>query len=160
EAIKAGQKPDEKLAAQAKLRSKQNTFMAVPVVFLMISNHFGGSVTGGYDWIYVAMLVPLGWLAPQFFCPAWNLDGSSFSICTISSNSCLPTGITDKRDWRTRSKSRNLALDRISARETARGKAFNGLMSTATQDGSSAVGSGYAVFIICATPTTLFSLPV
>jgi len=66
EAIKAGQKPDEKLAAQAKLRSKQNTFMAVPVVFLMISNHFGGSVTGGYDWIHVAMLVPLGWLAAKF----------------------------------------------------------------------------------------------
>src|SRR5205823_10715405 len=37
EAIKAGNKPDEKLSAQAKLRSKQNTFMAVPVVFLMIS---------------------------------------------------------------------------------------------------------------------------
>src|SRR2546421_2892103 len=46
EAIKAGNKPDEKLAAQAKLRSKQNTFMGVPVVFLMISNHFGGSTTG------------------------------------------------------------------------------------------------------------------
>jgi uncharacterized membrane protein len=66
EAIKAGQKPDERLAAQAKLRSKQNTFMAVPVVFLMISNHFGGTVTGGYDWIHVAVLVPLGWLAARF----------------------------------------------------------------------------------------------
>src|SRR3981081_1851467 len=33
EAIKAGQKPDEALAAQAKFRSKQNTFMAVPGVF-------------------------------------------------------------------------------------------------------------------------------
>ena len=65
-AIKAGQTPDEKLAAQAKLRSKQNTFMAVPVVFLMISNHFGGVTTGGYDWIHVAILVPVGWLAAKF----------------------------------------------------------------------------------------------
>jgi len=65
-AIKAGGKPDEKLAAQAKLRSKQNTFMAVPVVFLMISNHFGGNTTGGYDWIHLAVLVPLGWLAAKF----------------------------------------------------------------------------------------------
>jgi len=66
EAIKAGQKPDEKLAAQAKLRSKQNTFMAVPVVFLMISNHFGGVTTGGYDWIHIIVLIPVGWLAAKF----------------------------------------------------------------------------------------------
>lgn len=66
EAIKAGQKPDERLAAQAKLRSKQNTFMAVPVVFLMISNHFGGNTTGGYDWIHMVVLIPIGWLAAKF----------------------------------------------------------------------------------------------
>jgi uncharacterized membrane protein len=66
EAIKAGRKPDERLAAQAKLRSKQNTFMAVPVVFLMISSHFGGNTTGGYDWIHLAVLVPVGWLAAKF----------------------------------------------------------------------------------------------
>ena len=65
-AIKAGQKPDERLAAQAKLRSKQNTFMAVPVVFLMLSNHFGGNTTGGYDWIHMVVLIPLGWLAAKF----------------------------------------------------------------------------------------------
>src|SRR6266513_2319201 len=66
EAIKAGNKPDERLAASAKLRSKQNTFMAVPLVFLMISNHFGGTTTGGYDWIHLAVLVPLGWLVAKF----------------------------------------------------------------------------------------------
>jgi uncharacterized membrane protein len=66
EAIKAGKPTDQKLAAQAKLRSKQNTFMAVPVVFLMISNHFGGTTTGGYDWIHLAILIPLGWLAAKF----------------------------------------------------------------------------------------------
>ena len=66
EAIKAGQKPDEKLAAQAKLRSKQNTFMAVPLVLLMISNHYGGNTTGGYDWIHLVVLVPVGWLAAKF----------------------------------------------------------------------------------------------
>ncbi|HEY5839445.1 MAG TPA: urate hydroxylase PuuD [Pyrinomonadaceae bacterium] len=66
DAIKAGQKPDERLAAQAKLRSKQNTFMAVPVVILMLSSHFGGTTTGGYDWIHLVLLVPVGWLAAKF----------------------------------------------------------------------------------------------
>ena len=66
EAMKADNKPDEKLAAQAKLRSKQNTFMAVPVVILMLSSHFGGTTTGGYDWIHLVLLVPVGWLAAKF----------------------------------------------------------------------------------------------
>jgi uncharacterized membrane protein len=66
EAMKAGKKPDERLAGQAKLRSKQNTFMAVPVVILMLSSHFGGTTTGGYDWIHLVLLVPVGWLAAKF----------------------------------------------------------------------------------------------
>jgi uncharacterized membrane protein len=66
EAIKSGQQPDQTLAAQAKLRSKQNTFMAVPLVFLMISSHYGGNTTGGYDWIHLVVLIPVGWLAAKF----------------------------------------------------------------------------------------------
>jgi uncharacterized membrane protein len=65
-AIKAGQQPDEALAAQAKLRSKQNTFIAVPLVFLMISSHYGGNTTGGYDWMHLVVLIPVGWLAAKF----------------------------------------------------------------------------------------------
>lgn len=66
-ALKEGRKPDERLSAQAKLRSKQNTFMAVPVVFIMISNHFP-SVTYGdrYNWIILSVLVLLGWIAAKF----------------------------------------------------------------------------------------------
>jgi uncharacterized membrane protein len=65
-AINAGRKPDDALSAQAKLRSKQNTFIAVPLVFIMISNHFGGNTTGGYDWIHLVVLIPLGWIAAKF----------------------------------------------------------------------------------------------
>src|SRR5258708_2199115 len=39
-AAAAGAKFDASLGEQAKLRSKHNPFMAVPVVFLMLSNHF------------------------------------------------------------------------------------------------------------------------
>jgi uncharacterized membrane protein len=66
-ALKEGRKPDERLAAQAKLRSKQNTFMAVPVVFIMISNHFPGVTYGErYNWIVLAVLVLAGWIAAKF----------------------------------------------------------------------------------------------
>jgi len=66
-AINAGRKPDEALSAQAKLRSKQNTFMAVPVVFIMISNHFPGVTYGDrYNWAVLAVLILLGWGAAKF----------------------------------------------------------------------------------------------
>ena len=65
-AISAGQKPNEALAAQAKLRSKQNTFMAVPVVFLMISHHFPTTYGDRYNWMILSLLVLVGWGAAKF----------------------------------------------------------------------------------------------
>ena len=66
-ALKQGRKPDERLSAQAKLRSKQNTFMAVPVVFIMISNHYPGVTYGErYNWIILSVLILLGWIAAKF----------------------------------------------------------------------------------------------
>jgi uncharacterized membrane protein len=66
-AINAGQKPDDALSGQAKLRSKQNTFMAVPVVFIMISNHFPGVTYGErYNWVILAVLILVGWGAAKF----------------------------------------------------------------------------------------------
>lgn len=67
EAIQAGHKPDEALAAQAKLRSKQNTFMAVAVVFTMISNHFPGVTYGERNgWLILSVLILVAWIAAKF----------------------------------------------------------------------------------------------
>ena len=66
-AILEGRKPDDALSNQAKFRSKQNTFMAVPVVFLMISNHFPSVAYGAeFNWIVMAVLILLGWGAAKF----------------------------------------------------------------------------------------------
>src|SRR6185503_2984479 len=66
-ALKEGRKPDERHSAQAKLRSKQNTFMAVPVVFIMISHHYPGVTYGDrYNWIILSVLILLGWIAAKF----------------------------------------------------------------------------------------------
>ena len=66
-ALNAGRKPDEQLSARAKLRSKQNTFMAVPVVFIMISNHYPGVTYGERNnWLILSGLVLAGWIAARF----------------------------------------------------------------------------------------------
>lgn len=61
-ALAAGKPPDLTLGARAKQRSKHNTFMVVPVVFTMISNHFPTATYGDkYAWIILAVLVLVGW---------------------------------------------------------------------------------------------------
>lgn len=57
---------DASLGAQAKLRSKHNTFMAVPVVFLMLSNHYPVATYGNhYAWPVMLSLIVVGWIAAK-----------------------------------------------------------------------------------------------
>jgi uncharacterized membrane protein len=60
-ALTEGREPDLKLGEQAKKRSKQNTFMAVPVVFIMISNHYPVTSYGDeWNWIILSGLILVG----------------------------------------------------------------------------------------------------
>jgi uncharacterized membrane protein len=62
----AGAEFDPALGAQAKLRSKHNTFLAVPVVFLMLSNHYPVATYGNrYGWQLLVVLVVVGWMAAK-----------------------------------------------------------------------------------------------
>jgi uncharacterized membrane protein len=65
-AAAAGEKFDLALGAQAKLRSKHNTFMAVPVVFLMLSNHYPVATYGNhYSWPVLVSLIAIGWIVAK-----------------------------------------------------------------------------------------------
>ena len=65
-ATKEGKEPDQNLATRAKLRSKHNTFMVVPVVFIMISNHFPVATYGDRNnWLILAILILVGWIAAK-----------------------------------------------------------------------------------------------
>jgi uncharacterized membrane protein len=60
-ALKQGQEPNQAEARRAKTRSKHNTFIVLPVIFLMLSYHFPET----YHWITVSVLVLLGWGAAK-----------------------------------------------------------------------------------------------
>ena len=65
-AAASGTQLDTSLGAQAKLRSKHNTFLAVPVVFLMLSNHYPVATYGNhYAWPVLMVFVVLGWGAAK-----------------------------------------------------------------------------------------------
>jgi uncharacterized membrane protein len=59
----AGQPLDPTLGPRAGQRSKQNTFMVVPVVFIMISNHFPVATYGNqYNAVILGVLVLVGFV--------------------------------------------------------------------------------------------------
>ena len=59
-----GETIDPALGAGAKERSKHNTFIVVPTVFLMISNHFPTATYGNrYGLATMAVLIVVGWCA-------------------------------------------------------------------------------------------------
>jgi uncharacterized membrane protein len=64
-ALKAGQEVNLTEAARAKNRSKHNTFIVIPVVFTMISNHYSGTYGSRYNWIILSALVLVGWVAAK-----------------------------------------------------------------------------------------------
>lgn len=56
-----GPAPDAAVPAMAGMRSKHNTYMSVPLVFLMISNHYPTIYGESLGWLYAAVIVLLGW---------------------------------------------------------------------------------------------------
>lgn len=61
-ALKEGKEPNQAEALRAKTRSKHNTFIVIPVVFLMLSPHFPGA----YNWITVSILILAGWMVAKW----------------------------------------------------------------------------------------------
>jgi uncharacterized membrane protein len=67
DAMRAGQEPDPKYGRWGKQRSVHNTYLTLPVLFLMISPHY--PMTWGHSWNWVVLLAMtlLGALVRQYF---------------------------------------------------------------------------------------------
>ena len=61
-ALKAGKEPNLVEGARAKTRSKHNTFIVIPVVFLMISHHYA-FIGSHYNWLILSAMVLAGMVA-------------------------------------------------------------------------------------------------
>src|SRR5215475_421307 len=55
----AGRKPDPALGLQARQRSLHNNYLTLPVVLMMISNHYPVLFNLGYGWLFVAGIILL-----------------------------------------------------------------------------------------------------
>src|SRR5216683_163620 len=66
-ALIAGQKPDPALGIQGKQRSVHNNYLTLPVILLMISNHYPLLYATRYNWAIVAIVLALGPIIRHFF---------------------------------------------------------------------------------------------
>ncbi|MBS2023647.1 MAG: urate hydroxylase PuuD [Deltaproteobacteria bacterium] len=66
-ALKDKRPPDQTLAARAKQRSKHNTYLVVPLVFTMISNHFPTQTyASDHAFAVIGVLILGGWIVAGF----------------------------------------------------------------------------------------------
>src|SRR3954470_13240634 len=65
--------PDASVPALAGLRSKHNTYMSVPLIFFMISNHFPTVYGNDNAWVIALVFVAAGWAITKFM---YNKSGT------------------------------------------------------------------------------------
>ena len=58
--LKAGRRPDPKYGKIAKLRSTHNNYLTLPVIFLMLSNHYPLAFGTEYSWIIAGLVFLTG----------------------------------------------------------------------------------------------------
>ncbi|MBO9409985.1 MULTISPECIES: urate hydroxylase PuuD [unclassified Ruegeria] len=65
--LKNGRTPDPKYGKIAKLRSTHNNYLTLPVVFLMLSNHYPLAFATQYNWIIAALVFLMGVTIRHYF---------------------------------------------------------------------------------------------
>ncbi len=67
EAMRAGQEPDPKYGRWGKQRSVHNTYLTLPVLFLMISTHYPMTFGSAWNWVVLLAIALAGALVRQYF---------------------------------------------------------------------------------------------
>ena len=65
--LRAGRSPDAKYGRIAKLRSTHNNYLTLPVIFLMLSNHYPLSFASEYNWVIAALVFLMGVTIRHYF---------------------------------------------------------------------------------------------
>jgi uncharacterized membrane protein len=66
-AMIAGREPDPAWGAEAKQRSVHNNYLTLPVIFLMIANHYPLMFATRFNWVIVAIVLAIGPVIRHFF---------------------------------------------------------------------------------------------
>ncbi|HEY8023397.1 MAG TPA: urate hydroxylase PuuD [Burkholderiaceae bacterium] len=67
DAMQRGESPDPVYGQRAKQRSVHNNYFTLPVLFIMISNHYAMTYSHAYNWLILAAIMAAGVLIRHFF---------------------------------------------------------------------------------------------
>tara|TARA_R110002110_G_scaffold91964_27_gene239346 strand:- start:243 stop:1481 length:1239 start_codon:yes stop_codon:yes gene_type:complete len=96
--LKAGRIPDAKYGKTAKLRSTHNNYLTLPVIFLMLSNHYPLAFASDYNWIIASLVFLMGVTIRHFFntrhaggaTPVWTIPATILVFAIIILLSLTP----------------------------------------------------------------------
>ena len=96
--LQEGRAPDAKYGKIAKLRSTHNNYLTLPVIFLMLSNHYPLAFATEHNWIIASLVFLLGVLIRHYFNsmharkgkPIWTLGASAVIFVLIMWLSSAP----------------------------------------------------------------------
>lgn len=66
-ALEAGSEPDPRWGERAKLRSTHNTYLTLPLLFIMISSHYPMTYAHSLNWLVLLVIVVITAAARQYF---------------------------------------------------------------------------------------------
>lgn len=98
----AGRKPDPKYGKIAKTRSLHNNYLTLPVIFLMLSNHYPLAFATEFNWIIASLIFIIGVLIRHYFNtvharkgnPHWTWAASAVLFIVIMWLSTVPSALT------------------------------------------------------------------
>ncbi|WP_151717865.1 urate hydroxylase PuuD [Gemmobacter serpentinus] len=90
--LKAGRKPDPKYGKIAKQRSTHNNYLTLPVLFLMLSNHYPLAFATPYNWIIASLVFLMGVTIRHWFntqharkgAPYWTWAATAILMIVIA----------------------------------------------------------------------------
>ncbi len=90
-AIEEKREPDPALPAKGLLRSRHNNYLTLPVLFIMISNHFPSTYGSEYNWLILAGLAIFSILVRHYFNTrhgsqkyAWTVPVAALGMITLA----------------------------------------------------------------------------
>ncbi|MBE7185817.1 MAG: urate hydroxylase PuuD [Methylobacterium mesophilicum] len=126
----AGRKPDPKYGRIAKQRSLHNNYLTLPVLFLMLSNHYPLAFGTQYNWVIAALVFIIGVLIRHFFNtlharkgnPHWTWAAALVLFIAIIWLSTVPRALTGEPKMSARAQSFASAQSFSAARDTVMGR--------------------------------------
>lgn len=98
----AGRKPDPKYGRIAKTRSLHNNYLTLPVIFLMLSNHYPLAFGTQFNWVIAAIIFIIGVLIRHYFNtvharkgnPHWTWGAAAVLFIVVMWLSTVPKVLT------------------------------------------------------------------